>query len=434
MKKQTVSVIFGPPGTGKTNRLIEEARVYRIVNGKILFLAFTRAAATEINSRMSGEPASTIHSFCYRQLGLTNAQVVDKVKLQEFSRAVNVPIAGGGIQDMAQLEGDIYLSIMSYADNRLMPLPEAYDALGRPGSPARFEMFCNAYEQWKKTYGYVDFDDMLDRWFNSNMQPPAYDAVFLDEAQDLTRAQWVVFHKIIERTPHIVIAGDDDQAIFQWMGAIPEGMTDFACRMNWGDDVEMEILEQSYRVPRRMHGLANRVIEEIDGRVRKTYNPRDAEGKLVYYMSPSSIINDLNSTGRDAMWLFRDRFKMLDAQYHLNDAMVPYSVVGGFSPWTSRYADMARRGEYKDIPARHWRFYDGTIESGALSQPVELELSTVHKAKGREHDRVIFSVEGSGRALENMYEDPAAEIRVLYVGITRAKEELWLHGHHLSLA
>jgi superfamily I DNA/RNA helicase len=418
-------VIYGPPGTGKTRSLVEMATKCRTKNNKILFVAFTKAAAEEINGRMSGSPAMTLHSFCYRQLNMNSSQVVDRAKLIEFARTVNVPLAGGGIFDMQAKMGDTYLSIMSFANNRLMPMPEAYDALGRPGSPSQFEMFVTAYEKWKHTYGYVDFDDMLSMWFNQNVAPPAYDVIFLDEAQDLTRAQWMVFFKLIEKTQEVVIAGDDDQAIFQWMGAIPEGMPDFAIKM----DADVTVLSQSYRVPTSVFKVADYVVRQISDRVPKAYTARNEPGSVEHVLDREWILRKLHHDRR-ALWLFRDRFKMLDAQYTLNDEMIPYSVSGGFSPWTSVYAGHARKRRFADIPEKHWSFYDAAVESGALDQPIELELSTVHKAKGREHDRVIFSVEGSGRALENMYEDPDAELRVLYVGITRARRELWLHGHH----
>src|SRR3990172_8333397 len=165
------TAIYGPPGTGKTTELIRMADATP-AGHRSLYLAFTRAAAHEINDRIGVNLAQTIHSFCYQQLGLSHMSVVTREKLKEFSKVVNVPIAGGGIDDMEAQIGDEYLAVMSYANNRLMPEMEAYDALGRPGMPGHFQYFLEAYRNWKKTYGYVDFDDMLAKWFNSDQAPP----------------------------------------------------------------------------------------------------------------------------------------------------------------------------------------------------------------------------------------------------------------------
>jgi DNA helicase II / ATP-dependent DNA helicase PcrA len=48
------------------------------------------------------------------------------------------------------------------------------------------------------------------------------EAVFLDEAQDLSPLQWDVFFYIEGRSRRSYIAGDDDQAIYNFQGASSE--------------------------------------------------------------------------------------------------------------------------------------------------------------------------------------------------------------------
>ena len=57
------------PGSGKTRILTEKAR--RVFNSgeSLLCLTFTRSAAKEMQSRIPGIPASTIHSFCCGLVG-----------------------------------------------------------------------------------------------------------------------------------------------------------------------------------------------------------------------------------------------------------------------------------------------------------------------------------------------------------------------------
>ena len=47
------------------------------------------------------------------------------------------------------------------------------------------------------------------------------EAVFLDEAQDLSPAQWDMFFYIEEHCKRSYIAGDDDQTIYTFQGADP---------------------------------------------------------------------------------------------------------------------------------------------------------------------------------------------------------------------
>jgi len=60
------------PGSGKTRVLTEKARKVFNSGVNLLCLTFTRAAAGEMQSRVPGIPASTIHSFCCGLVGWKN--------------------------------------------------------------------------------------------------------------------------------------------------------------------------------------------------------------------------------------------------------------------------------------------------------------------------------------------------------------------------
>jgi superfamily I DNA/RNA helicase len=55
-----------------------------------------------------------------------------------------------------------------------------------------------------------------------------------------------------------------------------------------------------------------------------------------------------------------------------------------------------------------------------------VRLSTIHGAKGGEADNVLLYLDLTGKALEEMERNPDNANRVLYVGITRARERLIL--------
>ena len=57
------------PGSGKTRVLTEKARKLFNSGENLLCLTFTRSAAREMQNRVPGVPASTIHSFCCGLVG-----------------------------------------------------------------------------------------------------------------------------------------------------------------------------------------------------------------------------------------------------------------------------------------------------------------------------------------------------------------------------
>jgi superfamily I DNA/RNA helicase len=61
-----------------------------------------------------------------------------------------------------------------------------------------------------------------------------------------------------------------------------------------------------------------------------------------------------------------------------------------------------------------------------IFQKPNVRLSTIHGAKGGEADNVLLFTDLSGKALEEMERNPDDAHRVLYVGITRTKQNLVL--------
>lgn len=416
-----VTAIFGPPGTGKTTELLKRA-----AGKKAVFLSFTKAAALEAQSRIadgSEVAASTIHSLVFKHLGLTRAQIVDRKKLMEFGKETGTPFKGDEDNSDELQDGDEYLSVLSYANNHEISIQDAYKHFGCPGTLNAFSSFVQSYQNWKRTFGYLDFDDMLITYMGREYKLEQTD-VFLDEAQDCSPLQWRVFGQMLPSNARVVIAGDDDQAIYEWNGADPHGMINFT----ESHDGQVEILGRSHRVPRIVHDMAHEVVlDNITKRVKKVFFPRDGEGSVADYGDFHNIdLQAVNNNG-GAMILARDRWRLEEIKRTLNRDMIPYSVLGGTSPWTSRIAKELRDGTFKgwDSGNIKWRDF---FNQADLKAPINFTLSTIHQAKGREHNRVILDLNLPMRTLAAMYQDRDAELRVLYVGLTRTSDELLLCG------
>lgn len=86
------------------------------------------------------------------------------------------------------------------------------------------------------------------------------------------------------------------------------------------------------------------------------------------------------------------------------------------------YASIIKRPFYvvMDIPFRVIDFY----RDADLDTTPNLRLSTIHAAKGHEAERVILLTDTTHRVTQSAEAKPDDEIRVWYVGMTRAKSVL----------
>ena len=109
--------------------------------------------------------------------------------------------------------------------------------------------------------------------FNVAELCPKYDIVFIDEAQDLSPVQWKMVDIIRENSKYVILAGDDDQAIYGWAGADVKKFQDEPAKK----DI---ILPQSYRVPKQVQRLANKILDRIpdERRIKKNWEAREEEG------------------------------------------------------------------------------------------------------------------------------------------------------------
>ena len=92
-----------------------------------------------------------------------------------------------------------------------------------------------------------------------------FDVVFVDEAQDLSPIQWKMVDIIKKNSKYVILAGDDDQAIYGWAGA---NVKKFQQEISKKDI----ILPQSYRVPQTVQGVADKILDLIPGNRRVLNN------------------------------------------------------------------------------------------------------------------------------------------------------------------
>jgi hypothetical protein len=267
----------------------------------------------------------------------------------------------------------------------------------------------------------------------------AADYILLDEAQDTNP---VVLATLRQQQAQMVYVGDRYQQIYEWRGAV-NAMERIAT------DRETR-LTKSFRFGSALAEAASRVLatlgecvsisgnESVTSRIGPT-NPttilaRTNAGTIGAVIAALDDGHHPHLVGgtKDFMDLLRGVVDLKQGQ----PSEVPEFF--GFSDWNSVVA-FARSGE-----GPHLLTFVNLVESRgekqlmwALRQTVEenesdLIISTAHKAKGREWPRVRLmddfiptprrTTDQASRQIAP--EDDQAETRLLYVAMTRAKEEL----------
>lgn len=291
--------IFGPPGTGKTTTLTSliHGAVDRYGPKSVLITSFSRAAAVELVGKqlpVGSGCVGTLHSICWNALGrpkIAEANPHEWNRLYPRLRITSVrkdrKLSGemAEEEDASEAGGDLLLSQLNRTRSMMLP---------RESWPAALRNFEANWTAYKRTQDALDFCDLIDAALHDiEVAPNAPAVIFVDEAQDLNPMQLLLIRKWGVHAEYFVLAGDDDQTVYGWCGATPEGILD----PDIPDDHKI-FLRQSHRVPRKVHARADRLIHQVSRRQEKLYDPRPEDGACLPlsggYKSPEySILKSL---------------------------------------------------------------------------------------------------------------------------------------------
>ena len=288
--------IFGPPGTGKTTKLlqiIEDAIADGIQPDRIAFLSFTRKAAQEAIDRactkFNLEPKyfphfRTLHSLAFRWAGFKKEDLIRPADMRflakklgiKFNKEENINVEEGDLYTPGSTDGDKYFHIIQMSRLKGTSLLNEFDEFNDTSLHRSYiSTVYNAYYDFKQSNGKVDFTDMLLKFLEMKTGPDL-DLLIVDEAQDLSPIQWRMIKEcLLPNSKRSYYAGDDDQCIFNWAGA---NVHDF---LNASED--KIILDKSYRVPKTIHEFASNIISNVNIRQHKDWQPREEKGVLKFH-------------------------------------------------------------------------------------------------------------------------------------------------------
>lgn len=246
-----VRLVAGP-GTGKSF-VIEERVAWLIQNqnispNEIIAISFTRASANDLKERIyskgtaiginiHGVRVSTLHSltlFVLRRTGNLTQYPVDPTILDdwelstifdsEFSRSLgSTPTRAGEIRR----DHEAFWSTGVWS-------PANLPAFKVPITPQERNSFNGHYLTRTQTYACVLPGEVIrtcvDAILAGHIDPVAELGVqhlIIDEVQDLNSCDFQFIDALIQRGVNIFISGDDDQSIYSFRYAFPQGIQNF---------------------------------------------------------------------------------------------------------------------------------------------------------------------------------------------------------------
>lgn len=423
-KESRCIVVAAGPGSGKTRVLVHKLASLLLLEDvkheQLLMLTFSRAAATEFKQRLMeliGNAAhfveiKTFHSYCFDLLG----------RIGNLEDAKNIVAKAADMINQGEVE-----------PNRI-----------------------------SKT------------------------VLVIDEAQDMGSEEYVLVKALMTQNEEmrVIAVGDDDQNIYEFRGS------DSGCLFQLAQESGSRFIEmtENYRSARHLVNFANEFTKNIHKRMKTSpiISMREEEGwvEVTYHLSKhmyqplvenlmkhrrngtSCILTQTNEEAAILVALLRKQginskliqsmdgfhfWNLAEMRYFLkyidqrvNIPLIPNEVWEAAKQATcSTYANSRSLPYVKHCVALFEQtnkakyvsdfkefVFESSIEDFCDIADAEVAVSTIHKAKGKEFDDVYMLIADNYSKTDQL-------MRRYYVGITRAKNRLFIHTNgncfkHLS--
>lgn len=456
-------VVRARAGTGKTTTILEALN--HAPERSVLVVAFNKSIAEELQQRLANPnaEAKTLHSlgFGFLRQHWRNVRV-DQDRGERLARealggnAAPGPVVGL-VRKLASLAKG---SAPDLAASDVRDLAETHDCVPSAEQEEAgwtLDRVVRAAEQActfaLEADGSIDYDDMLFVPVRLGMVRARYDLVVVDEAQDMNATQLRLARQAC--SGRLVVVGDDRQAIYAFRGAAADSID----RLKDDLDADELGLTVTYRCPKAVVALAKVLVPDYEaapdapeGVVRETTIDKivaEAQvGDFILSRKNAPLASfglQLVKAGKRAKIAGRDIGKQLltlvrrwkvSSVAQLLERLATYQ-----DRETARAAKLSTEGKRQaraqlvaDQVETLVALADGVASVRELEARVEnmftddtdshgvILLSSIHKAKGQERDRVFLltsTLYPGGKAT-------VEEQNLEYVAITRAKRELVL--------
>lgn len=490
----TQTLILGPPGTGKTfacMEIIEKELESGVRPDKILFTTFSKKGANEgliracekFNFNRNQLPYfRTLHSLAFQELHTSRE---DMMSFQDYKKIGSALGLDFGYVDLSEGQpvptnnkGDQMNYTLSVAKARMVSIEEQFKDSDFEFEWFEFKRFIDTLEEYKSNRGLLDFSDLITQYIETK-KSLNIDVAIIDEAQDLTKQQWVMVRQAMKNAQRVYIAGDDDQSLFRWAGADVDEFLSL--------EGQKQVLQKSYRLPVSVFQLANGITGMISKRYDKKWEPRDDIGSVDFVNS----LDDIDIREGSNLFLARNKYLLKRYEEFLQREGMPYLTSRGSSINSDairaiKIWESLRKGDSVDVElirlvyenfevgkgvkrgfkllkgasgkltidelVRDWGLLTKSIWHDALTKldnipyylavlrrgekldkEPRIHISTIHAVKGGEADNVVILSDLSWKTFTSFRDNPDDEHRVFYVGVTRARKTLQIVSPQTSI-
>ena len=295
-------LVLAGPGSGKTFTIIRRIQYLIQIHGvspsMILVITFTKAAATEMQSRFcqtatetTGQPQfGTFHSIFF--------SIIQKHCHYKISDLVT-PTQQRMFIKQVLLNGNYELPIDLDTMENLLSMISRYKNLGEEQweegllTPEQFRQLFLEYQEQMDWHHKIDFDDMLVLCRKVLQKQEAickswqkrFSFILVDEFQDINPLQYEILQMLAGQEKNLFVVGDDDQAIYGFRGSKPEILLQFP--VEYPDTAQVQ-LSCNYRSGNAIVEAAQQVILANQVRFSKELKANRTGGKvkLVTFETP----------------------------------------------------------------------------------------------------------------------------------------------------
>jgi len=436
-------LVIAVAGSGKSTTLIEAANLINTRNA--LFLAFNNSIAAELSHKLGNVmKASTIHS-----LGLS---ILNSVF--------------GKINNNDQKYRSIISNVCDYFDEEYQLLIEKLINFTRytltdSKKPEDLKFLCDHFNldmtyfdevfpyldiclqkgiELARQEGVIDFTDMIWLPIKLNLPTTKYEWLFCDECQDLSACQLELVLRCLAEDGRILFVGDPKQAIYGFSGADCDSVEKIKERVK-ATELPLSIC---YRCPSSHIELARKLVPQIEPR-------QDALQGLIKELNIHEFYKLIQLKEDDNNLIIARRFDPLRTIYRTLKESILVCLRGGEEIAQNLISILptdAKKFDYTELLQQQtfnkklleeldfiWNRYDCT-NINELKERISwyyaeanypTVLSTIHKAKGLEADRVFIIAPNEIPLLREGQKDweKQQEIHIKYVALTRSRSELY---------
>lgn len=447
-------------GSGKTTTLLG---IFDLIpdDAQALFMAFNNAIVGELKARTTPREnvrISTLHSYGLYQIKRRygNVRINEKKALGKTELALRkfyIPEKQRGyyFYMVPKVLDLMRCNLIDPTEQELIQLSMHYDI---QIDDSHIPVILYAFKKLCEDKTQVDFMDMIYvPVVDPTIRCMKYDYLLVDESQDMSVCQHQLIKKSLKRTGRLITVGDPNQAIYGFAGADAESYNKLS-EIN-GDSVALP-LSVSYRCPKSVVKEAQRIVPQIsyhpnspDGEVRAGSLTELKDGDWV-------VCRNLKPLVETYLWLLKNHVKSKIRGKDIGEGIVALinktgarTISGLITALSLEKDKLHSKLTAKGIkrPSLHPKMelmeqrlevieclsaeVDNVAELKQLINTIftdELQgilLTTIHKSKGLENDRIFFLLP---ELIPSQYAvmdwQLQQERNLKYVAITRSKDTL----------